>query len=197
MTTNEMFKLIKKFLNLETTNVKKLLKSELTDLDILETLGYKTYIRNGVGYGFISEEDLYDNCQIEIGFGRVRSGYGDWGGGFSHTTDSPLKLIIDSEMNIIKSSTHSFYNSDDSKKVEKKAIKLMEKLGKKLIVKNDLLKECLETLFKELPVKNHIGLEIEYTSPKYTLEKTVDYVITDKDYYKDKIRNSKSLETKI
>lgn len=143
-----------------------LFKTEITDEKIFKQLGKKCYIRNGVGYGFISSEDLYHNCHIEIGIGRTTSGYGDWGGGFDRATTSPLKIVIDKDYNIIKTETDSFYNSKDSKEVEQLAKKLQAKLGKKFIVKNEFLKECIDTIFKAMPIKSHIGLDADFEEEK-------------------------------
>ena len=131
-------------------------------------MGGIAYIRNGVGYGFISDKDLYNNCHIEIGIGRVTSGYGDWGGGFDRATTSPLKIVIDKDYNIISSETDSFYNSKESKRVESVAKKIQKKLGKKFIVEDELLRECIETIFDVIPCKSHIGLDIKLDDAKHT-----------------------------
>ena len=75
-----------------------LFRRKTTDIVLFKELGKSSYIRNGIGYGFISDEYLYDNCFIEIGIGRVKSGCGDWGGGFDTATDSPLKIVIDKKL---------------------------------------------------------------------------------------------------
>lgn len=132
----------------------------LTDTKIFKKLGGEVYIRNGVGYGFISTESLYHNCHLEIGIGRTTSGYGDWGGGFDRATTSPLKIVIDRDYNIISSATDSFYNSRDSQSVEYVAKELKKRLGKKFIVENEILRHTIDTLFKVIPCKRHIGLDM-------------------------------------
>ena len=135
---------------------------KLNDIKIFKELGRKVYLRNGVGYGFISEDYLYDNGFLEIGFGRVTSGYGDWGGGFDKATTCPLKITIDKEYIIQKLETDSFYNSDNSHRVEKKAIKLMKRLkvGRKLIIKDEEFKKGIDSIFAVIPCKHHIGWEL-------------------------------------
>jgi len=135
---------------------------KLNDIKIFKVLGRRVYLRNGVGYGFISDEYLYDNAFLEIGIGRVTSGSGDWGGGFDKTSTSPLKITIDRDYIIQKVETDSFYNSVNSKIVEKRAIKLMKKLraGKKLVVKDSELKKGIDSIFDVLPCKHHIGWEL-------------------------------------
>lgn len=113
---------------------------KITDEKIFNKLGNVAYIRNGVGYGFISTKELYDNCYIKIGIGRTKSNYGDCGGGFEHATTSPLKIVIDKNYNIIKTETDSFYNNKYSEKIEIVAKQIQKKLGKKFIVKQILFK---------------------------------------------------------
>jgi len=139
---------------------------KISDKKIINKLGWKLYIRNGVGYGFISDESLYDNGFLELGFGRVESGYGDWGGGFSRATDSPLKITIDRNYIIQKLDTGSFYNSKESQRVEAKAMKLMGKLkaGIKLIIKDKELKNSVDTILDIIPCKHHIGWDV-FESP--------------------------------
>lgn len=141
---------------------------KITDNTIFRKLGNIAFIRNGVGYGFISTDELYHNCHLEIGIGRVRSGYGDYGGGASHAVESPLKIVIDKHYNIINVTTHSFYNSKESQEVEKVAKQIKAKLGKKFIVENELLKECIDSIFKIIPCKSHIGLDIKLDDPDHT-----------------------------
>jgi len=143
-----------------------LFKRKITDIVLFEKLGKSSYIRNGVGFGFISEEYLYDNCLIEIGIGRVRSGRGDWGGEFDTATDSPLKIVIDKNYIIQKVTTHSFYNSKNSQETEKIAIKLSKRLkvSEKFIVKNQDFKTHIDGILNFIPCKNHIGHDV-FDSP--------------------------------
>lgn len=160
-------------------------KRKVTDKKIFKKLGRKVYIRNGVGYGFISEEFLYDNGYIEIGFGRSTSGYGDWGGGFSRATTCPLKVVIDKDYIIRDIKTDSFYNSDSSKRLERVAEGLADdlKVGKKLIVKDEELKEGIDAILEVIPCKHHIGwdmFEFPHMVEHYTdLEKRGEYRFRD------------------
>lgn len=149
------------------TELKKIAEPKiLTDIVLFEKFGKSSYIRNGVGYGFISDDYLYDNAFIEIGIGRVRSGYGDWGGGFSTTTDSPLKITIDKNYVIQKVTTHSFYNNSNSIDTEKMAIKLTEslKIGEKFIVEDEEFKRHIDAILDFIPCKCHIGHDV-FDSP--------------------------------
>lgn len=143
-----------------------LFRRKTTDIVLFEKLGKSSYIRNGVGFGFISDEYLYDNCFIEIGIGRVRSCRGDWGGVFDTATDSPLKIVIDKNYIIQKVTTHSFYNSKNSQETEKIAIKLSNtlKLGEKFIIKDEEFKTHINTILNFIPCKNHIGHDV-FDSP--------------------------------
>ena len=143
-----------------------LFKRKITDNVLFEKLGKSSYIRNGIGFGFISDEYLYDNCFIEIGIGRVRSKYGDWGGGFDTATDSPLKIVIDKNYVIQKVTTHSFYNSKNSQRMERIAIKLSKrlKIGERFIVKNEEFKTHIDGILNFIPSKNHIGHDV-FDSP--------------------------------
>lgn len=165
----------------------KLFRRSVTDEVIFKQLGGMAYIRNGVGFGFISDQELYDNRWLEVGFGRTTSGYGDWGGGFSQATTSPLKLVIDRDFNIIKSSTDSFYNSPESKRVEQIAEKLRKRLGKRLLIKNSILHKCVISIFGVLPTKNHIGLDIELKYSSNTLN-MLDYFVREA----EKIKNAEA-----
>jgi hypothetical protein len=148
----------------------------MNDIKIFKILGKKVFIRNGVGYGFISDKYLYDNGFIEIGIGRVTSGMGDWAGGFDRVTTCPLKIIVDKQYIIQKIETDSFYNSSYSKDVEKIAEKIKRKLkiGKKFIIKDNELKKQVSTILNYIPCKNHIGHDVfqsphmleHYTDPK-------------------------------
>lgn len=135
---------------------------KLTDEKIFKKLGKKAYIRNGVGYGYISTEYLYDNALIEIGIGEISSGYGDWGLGATTVSDSPLKICIDKNYVIHKVETFSFYNNKESIKREKIAKSLLSKLavGKKFYVKDEFLKHCIDEIFTIIPCKKHIGLNV-------------------------------------
>lgn len=135
---------------------------KLTDKKIFKKLGKTAYIRNGVGYGFISDEFLYDNSLLEIGIGRVTSGYGDWGGGLEYSTKPPLKVTIDRNYIIYKIETDSFYNNKESQKIENIAISMKSRLkvGRKLHVRDVFLKECIDKLFTILPCKRHIGFDV-------------------------------------
>ena len=150
-------------------------RKRITDEILFKKLGKNSYIRNGVGYGFISDEYLYDNCFLEVGFGRVFSGSGDWGGGLDRISDSPLKITIDKNYIVQKVETSSFYNNSKSREVERLVIELSKriKVGKKFIVKNDTLKEHLNKLLDFIPCKYTIGHDVfnyphmlsHYTNP--------------------------------
>ena len=153
----------------------------MKDTKIFKKLGKHSYIRNGVGYGFISDNFLYDNGYIEIGIGRVISGYGDWGGGFDHAQTSPLKIIIDKNYIIKKVETDSFYNNKESQRIEKIAEKIKNKLkiGKKFIIENKEFKRHVSTILNYIPCKNHIGHDV-FRSP-HMLEFYTN--IAEHDYY--------------
>ena len=153
-----------------------------TDETLFKKLGYKVNIRNGVGFGFISSPELYHKGYLEIGIGLVYSGYGDWGGGFDHTCDSAVKVVIDRDYNIISSRTESFYNNEDSKRVEKMASKLIKKLGKKFIVKNKLLKRVIDTIFTVIPCKQHVGQPIDFEDISHT-DRMLQSILDEPDYY--------------
>ena len=139
---------------------------KLNDIKIFKKLNKKAYLRNGVGYGFISDEFLYDNGYLEIGFGRTSSGYGDWGGGFDTASTCPLKITIDKNYIIKNLETDSFYNNDNSQQVEKVAIKLMKrlKIGEKFSIKDKEFKNAIDGIFNIIPCKHHIGWDI-FDSP--------------------------------
>lgn len=141
---------------------------KFTDKKIYKQLGNVAYITNGVGYGFISDAELYNNGHIEIGIGRTTSGYGDWGGGFDKATTSPLKIVIDKDYNIIRTETDSFYNSMESKRVELIAKKIQKRLDKKFIVEQELMRECIDKIFSVIPIKRHIGLDINLDDVSHT-----------------------------
>lgn len=135
----------------------KLFDRRVTDEVLFKKLGPKFYIRNGVGYGFVSDNFLYDNCYLEIGFGRIYSGYGDWGGGFDRASDSAIKMIIDKDLKIIKSLV-SYYTGCNSK-TYLTSKDLHQRLKSHLIIKTPDLNEILTHIFSKLPVKKHIGLD--------------------------------------
>lgn len=130
-----------------------------TDKDIFKKLGRSAYIRNGVGYGFVSDKFLYDNGYIELGIGKIISGRGDWGGGFEYASGHALKMVLDKNYIIKKIWTSAFYNSPESQKAEKIADKIVKKLkvGSKFIVKDKELKKHIDGIFAIIPCKNHIG----------------------------------------
>ena len=179
---------------------------KLTDKKIAKELGNELYITNGIGYGFISDNELYHNGHIEIGFGRTISGYGDWGGGFDRQSTCPLEIVIDRDYNIISSKTDSFYNSPHSKEMEWIAKKLKKKLGKKLIVENESLRKIIDSIFSVVPCKSHIGMDIkanahpddiEYEIKRYTAKENMSnyYSIPDanmvqsNEWLRNKIKN--------
>lgn len=131
-------------------------KKQITDKYIFEQLGRKTYIRNGVGFGFISDEFLYDNAYLEVGIGRVYSRYGDWGGGMDRISDSPIKITIDKNY-IIQKIEKSLFDRKIEKKVD--AIISRLKVGDKFIVKDEEFKNCLDKVLNFIPCKKHIGLD--------------------------------------
>lgn len=162
-----------------------------TDKKIFSKLGKKSYIRNGIGYGFISDDYLYDNCLLEIGFGRVTSGRGDWGGGAEYASDSPLKITIDKEFVIKKVDTASFYNSRSSQKIESIAKKIAKKLkvGSKLPLTDIQFKSDVKKILDFLPCKAHIGWDV-FEHP-HMIEHYLEP--NNKDYYR-KFRTPTSLK---
>ena len=113
-----------------------------------------------LGYGFISDEDLFNNGYIELGYGRFCSCKGDWGGGFDSAKDSPLKMVIDKDYRIVSASTASFYNNKRSQVVEAKAKGICKQLeGKFLTISDKKIKHHLDIIFKMLPVKAHLGID--------------------------------------
>lgn len=169
----------------------KFLKRKFTDEKIYKILGRKVHLRNGVGYGFISSPELYDNGFIEIGFGRVVSGYGDWGGGFDRAATSALKVVVDKNLVIQSLKTDSYYNSESSKKTEKHAKQLIKnvKVGDTLVVNDSELKRTLDALFAILPIKSCVSwqaFEHPHMLEKHTSEDNFNY-------YRD-MRNPKNVE---
>ncbi len=100
-------------------------KRKIKDTYIFKKFGRIAYIRNGVGVKKIYDDYLYDNCFIEIGFGREKSKYGDWGFGIEYVGYCPLRIIIDKNYIIQNVETESFYNT--SSKIDKIAIQLSKK----------------------------------------------------------------------
>lgn len=152
-------------------------KTRIDDVYIFNKLGKSAYIRNGVGFGFISDDYLYNNCLLEIGFGRVYSGRGDWGGGAEYASDSPLKVTIDKNYVIKKIETSSFYNNEKSKQTEKIAISIKNKLkiGDKLITKDLEFYRHVNTILEFIPCKSHIGHDVfayPHMLEYYTREQT-------------------------
>jgi len=161
------------------------LKSLLFGIDekyIAEKLGKQIQIRNGVGFGFVSTPELYHNQYLEIGFGRIRSGYGDWGGGATHSVKPPLKIVIDDQYNVISSETESFYNSDKSKQTEQIAKQVQRRIGDKLNISDPKLKKCIDDLFSILPIKNHVGFSFELINFDM-IQKRIKELMEFPDYY--------------
>jgi len=163
---------------------------DIDDVFLFDVLGKQAYLRNGIGFGFISDDYLYDNIFMEIGIGRVTSGYGDWGGGFSHATTCPLKITIDKNFIIQKVETDSFYNSDDSKEVEKTAKQLASKLkvGAVFPINDEEFKKHVTALFDIMPCKTHIGHDV------FAFPHMLKHYLEDKNVYK--FRDPKSLTEK-
>lgn len=170
------------------TPIERWVQGPMCDTVIYNKLGCQVYIRNGMGYGFISSPEIYNNGYLEIGFGRVTSGYGDWGGGFSHTSDTPLKVVIDKYYNIINTSTHSFHNSEDSQLVEKKAIVLQKQLNGSLMVENHIVRDCINQIFAAMPFEEHIGLEIDINDEPEA-RRMLAYFLKTKEVAKDLLEN--------
>jgi len=136
----------------------------LNVVELMEHINMKRfYIRNGVSLydGTVVDPELFENKYLEVGIGRTRSGFGDWGGGATHSLTYPIAAIIDKDFNIMKIDYDSFYNSDDSKEVEQKCREFVnnrtfEKL--EMPIESNLYKTLLEC-FKFLGVKKHMGVE--------------------------------------
>lgn len=131
------------------------------DRKIFKKIGKRVYIRNGVGYGFISDRFLYDNGYLEIGFGRITSNLGDWGGGFDRTTACPLVITIDKNRVIHKIDTNSFSNRE-SNRIHGIVLKLSNqlKVGGKLVIKDKELDHYIDSIFSVIPCKRHIGWDV-------------------------------------
>ena len=127
----------------------------------MNKLGRDCYIRNGVGYGFISSPELYNNGWLELGFGRLSSGYGDWGGGFDRASTTPLKIVIDKYFIIKSVETDSFSNNRGSKIVKySEEIKNRIKIGDKLNIEDVNILKSVKTIFDFLPCKSNIGHDV-------------------------------------
>jgi len=124
--------------------LKKLFKRKITDQMFFKTLGKDAHIRNGVGYGFISDEYLYDNRLLEIGLGRVSNRWCDY---YGETSSVVIKIVIDKDYTV--------------KKIDGRKEDLLGlNVGDKLIVQDERLKKAIDTIFDFIPSKNHIGLDV-------------------------------------
>lgn len=123
---------------------------KITDEYIFKKLSKRSYIRNGETFG---------KGNLEIGFGRTMSGYGDWGWA-DYIYTNPLAVVIDKDYNILSSKTDSFFNSRESQRVEIVAKEIQKCLGKKLIVTNPLLKKHIDESFAVLS-KNDERIRID------------------------------------
>ena len=62
----------------EKIRIKRLVNQKCVTYNYIKHfVGPELTIRNGYGYGFVSDEFIYDNGYLELGFGKIRSGYGD------------------------------------------------------------------------------------------------------------------------
>ena len=119
-------------------------KRKITDQMFFKALGKEAYIRNGIGYGFISDDYLYDNRFLEIGLGKVSNRWCDYNG---HTSSVAIKIVIDKDYNV--------------KKIEGSKEDLLGlNVGDKLIVLDEALKRSIDTIFNFIPSKNHIGFDV-------------------------------------
>ena len=156
----------------------RLRKKEI-DTRIFEKFSYRAYIRNGYGYGFISDNELFDNCWLQVQLGYIRSGYGDWGGGATHAVSGPIIVTLDRDFIVRKICKDDFYNSEDSQAVGREAEKMIAHLkeGDEFVIGNDTLRYHLERIFKLLPMSEHIGYDV-FGSP-HMLECCMRDKITD------------------
>lgn len=136
---------------------------QITDETIFKKLGPVISVWNGVSYYGVQYEEMLKDKTIQLGFGPIISGYGDWGGGFSHSSSYALKIVIDEFYNIHKVTTDSFYNSKESQKIELKASKIQKKLKDKLIIKNENLRNILKDIFEKLPTKDVLSANFDLT----------------------------------
>lgn len=132
---------------------KRIFKKKITDKYLFEQLGKKVYIRNGVGYGFISDNFLYDNGYLEIGFGRTDNKYCR---GLDRISDSPIKIVIDKNY-IIKKVDKDYLNYRFLRKFNE--IISQFKVGDKFIVKDKNLKTVIDQLFNYIPAKTWIAFD--------------------------------------
>lgn len=73
---------------------------------------------------------------LSIGFGIWESGYGDWGGGFSHQTCSVIKIYVDEDLHIVDKIWHDpYYNGP---KPKRSYLRKMRKFFQKLKIGDDL-----------------------------------------------------------
>ena len=109
-----MFKKLKEWLQLR--RMKKRFKNVLPIDGLIYSADNLVSIWNGMNYygEFMITAPVTDYSKptvwetpentpwIQLGFGEYHSGYGDWGGGFSHTKDDMVKVCIDKDMIIRK-----------------------------------------------------------------------------------------------
>ena len=132
-------------------------------VDRIIKLVNKVSIWNGVNY---NHEFMFklngewvkpeQNPVIQLGFGEYVSGYGDWGGGFTHSRDDIIKVWVDKDL-VVKDKLFNgpFYNGPDIEKSLKRKLRRQFdkiKIGKKLPVKNEMILAALRDLF-DLPVE--------------------------------------------
>jgi len=180
----KIFKFLTKILNI------CFIDTRLSDELIAKSFGDEITIRNGVGYGFISTEELYHQGFLELGFGLVTSGYGDWGGGATHAVTSPLKLWINKNFIIQNVKTDGYFDTEGNRIIKNRTELLDSKVGSELIIKNQQLREDLIKLFSVLPTKHCISFS--YTRYSHMVEHYINHQPED-DY---KIEDSKLLNNK-
>lgn len=138
----------------------------ISDVDIFGALGRKAYIRNGVGYGHISDKFLYENEFIEIGFGRLYSGFGDWGGGFSHASTCPLTVVINKNFIIQKVDTDSFGCYSPDRENERHVEEITQEIKDKLTtcdrfrIVDEEFRYFVSKILDFIPCKSHIGWDV-------------------------------------
>lgn len=126
----------------ETLSIEKLIKLLNDD---------KCYLHNGYTVSWsgsgVTDKELHDAKGIKLGLGEVTSGYGDWGGGFSHARTYAVRIPLDKDFNIIgEVKFDDFYNSP---KWSKKKRKIAEEYFAKNNFKNVSIKEN-SNLYKRL-----------------------------------------------
>lgn len=94
-------------------------------LDSKEIYVNNAYAVHWSGSG-ITNKEMHAKGAIKVCFGPIRSGYGDWGGGFSHARSYACQIWIDKDMNILQVKFDDFYNSDESKRTRKTAEKFFK-----------------------------------------------------------------------